>query len=134
MKSLGFNPEERIGTKDAVHVHIVIAEKDSYKEEIKPGDWVKFTDDKYNKIIKCEKVDAHGIVDPFLDEYIYSFDKFAVLLVPGIASAVRHDFEINPNFRVWEKEALEDELKEIRDNDSDCGDCWQIRNNKIIRM
>jgi hypothetical protein len=100
--------------------------------ELKPGNWVRFTNNKYTEFEPCNKDEAHGILNPFLDE-ISTYDTVIVFLIPGITEPVRHTFDINPEKKKWEKEILDMEVEEARKNDPDCAGCWQIRNNEVIR-
>lgn len=131
---LGIEPRTAVlGERDAVHVPIVTCEAHDYKNLPAPSDWVRFTDDKFTTVVKCEKKDAHGIADPFLDE-ISAFQRFAVLIVPGVTTDVRHEFQIIPELRDAKRQALEFELEQIKLDDQACSDCWVIRNNNILRM
>lgn len=130
------------GTRDAVHVPIVIArfkESKDVKEqlksmdELKPGQWVKFVDDKYIDFVLSDQENGHGIVDPFLDD-VGVWDDIRILLRPGITTPVRHQYEINPAMLKARKKLLDMELEEKKQEDPECADCWQIKNGDIVRM
>ncbi len=88
---LGEEPTELTGTKDAQHVCVVVAYS---REEVEPGDWVKFVDSDYDVVEKSSKSDADGIIDPFLSK-IRNGDSFLVLLNPGLSKNLRHTFELS---------------------------------------
>lgn len=133
-KTLGQDPayDMLVGTRDALHVPIIVATFDDYKQrcEALPGRWVKFVDADFTKIQLSDKEDGHGIIDPFLDEVGIDV---VVLLKPGITSPVRHQFEINTNFLSINRMMLEAELAEAKADDPDCAECWEIQNGKVIR-
>jgi hypothetical protein len=127
-----------LGTRDAIHVPYVVGtiSKDlSLKERmlILPGCWVRFIDDKFIKFVPCEKAEAHGMVNPFLDK-ISRYSDVVVLLIPGITSQVTHQFDIDPSLRDQRQAMLEAELAEVKEQDPGCADCWVIRNNCVVRM
>jgi hypothetical protein len=126
-----------LGTRDAVHLPIVVATYKyggpSNRHELKPGEYVKFVDKDYIYFVPCEKEEAQGILNPFLDEITY-FDPVVVFILPGITTAVRHAFEINPEMKTWEKQYLEKNLERAKQEDPACAGCYIIRNNDIIRM
>lgn len=134
MKELGKEPDDLLlGQKDAVHVPIVIARSQDYKQQLHPGDWVNFTDKKYTQFVVVDtKEEALGMIDPFLDE-VSPYDNVVILLKPGITSPVRHEFEINPELLEETNKLLREELKELQEKDSGCSECWTIRNGSIIR-
>jgi len=124
-----------LGTRDAVHVP-VIAGRFNYKTsfpELEPGSFVKFVDKDFTLFELCEKKDAHGFINPYLDE-IYYFDNVLIFILPNITTPVRHYFEINLQQKTNEREVLEAELEEMKRNDESCAECYEIRNNEIIRM
>ncbi len=122
------------GTRDAVHVPIVAAVVDrSHKGELTPGDFVKFTDAEFTKFLPCKKNEAHGILNPFIDE-ISRYEPVVVMLVPGITSPVRHNFDIDPKQQQIKTEMLKAELEEAKQSDPECAECWIISNNRIIRL
>jgi hypothetical protein len=125
-----------VGTRDAVHVPIVVGRADAsldWKVKLNPGDAVKFTDMEFTKFVPCERSEAHGILNPFLEE-ICRYESVIVFMVPGITSPVRHRFEINPDKRKWEEEVLKMELEEGKKSDPGCAECFVIRNNEVIRL
>lgn len=134
---LGYDPRMPAGTRDAVHVPIVIGRLkrplDVAKENsLQPGSWVKFVDNKYIEFELSDKENGHGIVDPFVDEIAF-FGEIFILLRPGITTPVRHEYEIDPEMLKFQKELLQEELKNERESDPACADCWQIRNGSVIR-
>jgi len=136
MQRLDQDCELPVGTRDACHVPFVVARK-AYGNpkdwELKPGEFVKFTNDKYTEFVTCTKEEAQGILNPFLDE-ISTFENVIVFMMPGITGPVQHEFEINPQVRLDEKEMLEVELEERKEQNPECADCYMIRNNRVIRM
>ncbi len=160
MRMLGEDSDLPEGTRDALHVPYVVCRmkeerfpeiilgetetqeqknerwrayyKKKEKDQCNPGDWVKFSNSTFSEVEKCTKEEAHGIVDPFLQVTSF-FDRFIVLLVPGMTSEPLHSFEINPDFLKLKKEMLEYDLKQSKEEDSDCAECYEIRNNRIIR-
>jgi len=127
-----------IGTRDAVHVPIAVAEVSrEYCSQNKiwtlnPGTYVKFVNDEFTKFEPCDKSEAHGVLNPFLDE-ISTYEPVIVLLNPGITTPVRHHFDIDLQQKARELSFLEIELEEVKEKDPDCAGCWVIRNNSIIR-
>lgn len=133
MKELGKEPRSyTVGQRDAVHVPIVIARNSDYKVKLGPGDWVKFKDEKYTEIVPASKEDALGMIDPFLEE-VSVYDPVVVLLIPGITTPVRHEFDIVPSMREYEDEILKIDLEERKEADPECAGCWAIRNREVIR-
>jgi hypothetical protein len=137
MNELGTDSDLPVGTRDAVHVPFVVAIVDhklnvGIRLSIQPGQWVRFTDEKFTKVEPCEKEDAHGIIDPFIDEM--SLYNVRVLLRPGITSPVRHEFEIDPSRLQLERAMLAAEVEERKRNDPGCAECWRIQNRRVIRM
>lgn len=133
------------GTRDAMHVPYVVgkAKRIPYSQRNKdnggwdghtlsPGQHVKFTDDKFIYFVPCSKEESHGILNPFLDE-VSIHDNVIVLLTPGITGPTRHAFDINPEKRKWERQALEMELEQYKAEDDGCADCYEIRNGRVIR-
>jgi hypothetical protein len=151
--TLGKECDLQIGTRDAIHVPIVIAKfyhhpypgsadknSEAWKNyvstinlEPKPGDWVKFTDGKYDTITLCSKEEAHGMIDPFMDIIISSYDPVAVLLFPGTTSPVCHSFQINPEKRFTERNLLKEELEAQQAADPACAECWDVANGRVFR-
>ncbi len=127
-----------MGTRDALHVPYVVARWDTpndIKERLaglKPGSYVKFINTEYTKFVVCEKADAQGVVNPFIDE-ISCYDNVVVLLIPGITTPVRHNFDIKPELLQAEKEILELELRGAKNQDPGCAECYEIRNNEVVR-
>lgn len=135
-----------VGTRDAVHVPIVVGQLFHPKPvrdengkmiftpltEVKPGDWVKFVDDKFTEFVPCDKSEAHGMVNPFID-YVPFYGAIVVILKPGITSPVRHNFDIDPNIAEQRKHYLETMLKLKKANDPGCAECWIIQNDEVIR-
>ena len=122
------------GTRDAIHVPFVVG-KPVFQgiQHIQPGSWVRFVDANFTEFVLCDKTDAHGIVNPFLDE-ISRYNDVVVLLIPGITSQVTHQFDIDPSLRDQRQAMLEAELAEVKEQDPGCADCWVIRNNCVVRM
>lgn len=125
-----------LGTRDAVHVPIIAAKldpKEKYYGQIDAGSFVKFTDPEFTLFTICQKENAHGIINPFLDEVNF-YDTVVILLLPGITTPVRHAFNIDVSQKERERSILEIELEEARKSDPDCASCWIIHNNEIVRM
>ncbi len=123
-----------VGTRDAIHVPIVAAKADHSVgyDDIKPGCFIKFLDKEYSKFVLCDKKEAHGMVNPFIEQ-ISSYDTVIVFIMPDITSPVRHQFEINPTQRDWQQKILEQELEEAKVSDPDCAGCYAIENGQVIR-
>lgn len=121
-----------VGTRDAVHCPFVVIQNHDWKLDLKPGDWVRFKDDTFTTIEPCEKKDAHGLINPFINE-LSTFEGFVVFIVPGIATDVEHTFKINPDLKRIRQVLLEIELKQVQAEDEACAGCWEIRNNRVIR-
>lgn len=123
------------GTRDAVHVPIVAGRwaRNDFTSELKPGEFVKFVDDKFVDFVPCQKDEAHGVANPFLD-VISHIDPVIILLFPGITTPVRHDFNIDLNKNLIEKEMLKFEVEQARKEDPGCAGCWIIHNNEVIRL
>lgn len=129
-----------VGTRDAVHVPFVVAAAaveattiDDRINGLKPGSYVKFLDDGYTKFVVCEKAEAQGVLNPFVDEISY-YEPVVVMMMPGITSPVRHHFDIDPRLKDMERHWLEAELAQAKQEDPDCAGCWVIKNNRVIRM
>ncbi len=121
------------GERDAVHVPIVAGEfAGEWTEDLRPGDWVKFTDDNFRAFVKCDKADAHGVVNPFL-EIAQRYHPMVILLKPGITTPVRHNFQIVPAQPEYERMMLELELERVKEEDPACADCWYIENGVLER-
>lgn len=128
-----------LGTRDAVHVPFVVGRaswgKSSLQERMdgmKPGAFVRFVDEKFVEFVLCAKEEAHGIINPFLDEVSY-YDSVVVMLIPGITTPVVHHFEINPKQKELEQQILQSELELAKESDPPCAGCYVIRNNEVIR-
>ncbi len=128
------------GTRDAIHVPIIAAraaevslkEKSDNNFTLKPGSFVKFTNDKFNEFLVCDKAEAHGIINPFIDEVSY-WDNVVIFLMPGITTAVRHQFEVDIKLKEQRQKLLEWELEASKQEDPECAGCYEIRNNRVIR-
>ena len=90
------NSNEFLGRKDAFHVACVLCHWDEeYAPAPKPGEPVRFTTAAFSKVRVCRKDEAaHGIVDPFLKSLAAEDDMFWVLLMPGLAGAPQHNFDL----------------------------------------
>jgi len=81
------------GTKDAVHVPVVVAYVNG--SPLKPGDSVRFTDNGFCEVIASNVEDRHGIVDPFAPESEYGDNDLVFVLVkPGLTQNLRHEYDI----------------------------------------
>lgn len=87
-----------IGRRDAFHVACVLC---TWDEDcgVLPGAGMKvrFTGDAFSEVrqAKSEEV-AHGVIDPFLAKNPARYDEmFWVLLMPGLADAPRHEFDLH---------------------------------------
>lgn len=125
-----------VGTRDAVHWPIIVGQCDYHNlpkvPMLTPGMFVKFTNDSFTKFIPCPKEEAHGVINPALDEIIY-FDSVVILMMPGITTPVRHEFQVDLEKKKLERLFLEQDLEEAKKNDPDCAECYEIRNNAIVR-
>ncbi len=134
------------GYRDSIHVPFVVAEMhhEAYKDATKqvvPGQHVKFinvTDDfeltegRHYIVIPCAKEEAHGLANPFIDD-ISMYDRFMVMLFPGIAGETSHTFDIRLKGRIVERTILESQLAQQKTDDPACAGCWHIRNNRLER-
>jgi hypothetical protein len=126
-----------LGTRDACHVPFIVGQLhrnpvNYHFQELKPGEFVKFVDEKFQKFVTCGKDEAHGILNPFIDE-ISMYESVVVFILPGITTSVRHTFNIDPKLKEYQKELLEEHLKASKEDDPNCAGCYEIRNNTIIR-
>lgn len=130
-----------VGTRDSVHVPFVVGRAEFPKElrdrmtlhkALQPGAYVKFIDDKYTKFVLCEKAEAHGVLNPFLDQ-ISMWDPVVVFLLPGITTTTRHTFEIDPGMKDQVRTVLEAQLRRAQEEDPECAECYEIVNNQLIR-
>lgn len=121
-----FVEENPVGTKDAIHIPIVVCKsKDKDRTPIR-GEPVRFVDMENFIVEPCGMEESHGIADP-LSPYIYS--PFCVVLHKWVVSPVRHSFEIASGKLLQ----LTDELAERRREDPGCAGCWVIEDGKVIR-
>lgn len=77
--------------RDAVHIAIVLV---TAGEDLKPGQRVKFSDDK-TTVIAAERYGdgVLGVVDPFIDGEAYKGSRFYLCLFPGSITSLRHNWE-----------------------------------------
>ncbi len=129
------------GTRDAVHVPFIVVDfvttdffdsLNDFLPRFKPGDWIRFLDAECDKFEKCEKKDAHGLINPFIDT-ISCCDSVVVFLRPGITGPVRHNFNIDFERSKFEQEVLQEELALAKAEDLECAECWHIENNRVTR-
>lgn len=86
---------EYIGRKDAFHVSAVLCTPDDDIYKLAPGQKVRFTGDAFSKVRPTDTGEEyHGIIDPFANSLPLD-EMFWVIIRPGLASGVRHDFNIN---------------------------------------
>lgn len=87
---------QNIGKRDAFHVACVLCEWDESGAPPTPGMRVRFTGDAFSSVRQVQGDEcAHGVIDPFLTNNPPVYEAmFWVLLMPGLASAPRHDFEM----------------------------------------
>lgn len=131
-----------VGTRDAAHIPFVVAQYNitttTLEERLKmghklpPGHFVRFIDDNYMHFVLCDRDEAHGIINPFIEEVRF-YDAVVIFILPGITSSVRHYFDINPKLKALEQQMLESELEQRKQEDPACAGCYEIRNNDIIR-
>ncbi len=102
-----------IGRRDAFHVACALCSFDEdYDGPPKPGMFVRFTGSAFSMVRQARPGEsAHGVIDPFLTS-ITPDEMFWVLLMPNLASAPRHDFDLNID--------IEGEMEE---GQWDCRDC-----------
>lgn len=89
---------ELIGRRDAFHVACALCTwSEDHEGHPEPGARVRFTGDAISEVRLAKPGEsAHGILDPFLDEHPKPYDQmFWVLLMPGLASAPRHHFDVS---------------------------------------
>ena len=82
--------EADIGTRDAIHVAVICCESDGALE---PGDYVQLSGDLEKAVRIRDAERAHGIVDPWQPGNPED-GRFWVMLRPGIANGIRHDFNV----------------------------------------
>ncbi len=126
-----------LGTRDAVHLHIVVGKfeyniKEQFPTYLTPGSFVKFVDKEFTKFVLCEREEAHGFLNQFIKKICY-YDNVIVFLLPDIATPVRHHFEIDLQKRQSEQWVLEAELEEAQSADPECASCYHIKNGRVIR-
>ena len=83
-----------VGQKDAVHMAIVTV---MCHDTLRRGQPVRFIDETFQEVTTCEYQPEyrHGIADPFYpEEYIPSGTPFVVLLPPGTAGNLRHEYDL----------------------------------------
>lgn len=105
------------GLRDAFHVPCVLVETDQH---LAPGQWVRFTDDKFDRVYGVNpNGGGHGIVDPFVDS-IKPGDNVFVLLKPGtISERLTHHFDLNI------KDVMRSLTTSVQDDYEDqCKGCW----------
>jgi hypothetical protein len=84
-----------IGKKDAVHIAVVMCSASDDFGHPRPGQRVRFTGDAFSEVRPAVGSEPfHGVVDPFL-ENVNLDDLFLVIIKPGLASTVRHDYDLN---------------------------------------
>lgn len=106
---------ELLGRRDAFHVACVLCTWDEdCGSEPEAGARVRFTGDAFSEVRPSKPGElTHGIIDPFLKDRPKPYDDmFWVLLMPGLADAPRHEFNL--------KIDLDDEM---RTGQWDCRDC-----------
>ncbi len=96
--------EDLRGTRDAVHVPVVLVETDD--DAIKAGDNVRFVDSSYTVVTVCDKERRHAIVDPFLPDSWNMNDMFLVMLVPDAVTKLVHYYDLT--FKDVEEENSDD--------------------------
>src|SRR5690348_13829805 len=117
-----------VGTRDACHVPYVVAQAEHVPVEqrlmskLEPRSYVKFVDKDYTRFVLCDKEEAHGVLNPMIDEICY-YDPVVVLMLPGITTPVQHGFEIRPEMRDMERKLLDNELEECKKEDGECASC-----------
>lgn len=85
------HPELELGDADCIHTPIVRAV--CRNQDLEPGDWVRFVST--TMVEPCDRLDAHGIVWPFLDDDVGADDEFNVLVNPKFIGPIRHNFALN---------------------------------------
>lgn len=94
MKLGELSHSREVGLKDAVHMAIVTVTANEY---ISVGQPVRFLDSNMDTVGPCEyKEDyKHGIADPFYSgNGFHTGEAFVVLLIPGSAGNLRHEFDL----------------------------------------
>lgn len=89
-----------LGRRDAFHVACVLcAWSEDHWPAVDPqaGALVRFTGDAFSEVRPIKEGETpHGVVDPFLTCSPSTDDQmFWVLLMPGLASAPQHHFDLN---------------------------------------
>lgn len=129
---LDYDCDLPLGTRDAVHVPVIAVQCKDWKADLKPGDPVKFIDDKLTEVAPCSRAEAQAFVNPFIDS-VSHFENFLVLMIPGVTSPVNHHFEVNFEKAKIERACLEAELESRKNSDPGCADCYDIRNGRVMR-
>lgn len=106
------------GLRDAIHVPIVIAYS---AQALRPGDHVRFTDDKFTTVVKDTTGNPHAIVDPFIKN-LNKGAFFNVILFPGTMANLTHHYEMTIDD--VPKIVQEEEDEEEEDYYDGCRGCW----------
>ncbi len=111
------------GKKDAVHVPVIGAV--FVGTSARAGNFVRFTDDSYTKIEKTvTRRNAHGIIDPFLDNSIHYGDKVWVMLVPNATKNLTHVYELTFEDVPEAPPPAPEAYCQDRDYADGCQGCW----------
>jgi len=131
--------QEQKGLRDAFHAPAILCSIDLYTNSrgyANPEDisFVRFTNDDFSEVEPCEREQAHGVVDPFVKLDWTAENKLVwVLLNPGIVTNLVHSFEMSIPEMSDEEKSLREELKQCREEDPNCAECWQIEDGKVVR-
>ncbi|MHA1943809.1 MAG: hypothetical protein ACW96M_05375 [Candidatus Thorarchaeota archaeon] len=128
--------QDKKGLRDAFHAPAILCQINIDNCRTCPDDvkFVRFTDEECTEVAPCEREQAHGVVDPFVELEWYMDNKLVwVLLKPGIVTNLYHAFEMELEPMSDEEKSLRAELKQRREEDPNCAECWQIEGGRVIR-
>lgn len=115
-------PTLPVGSKDALHVPIVVAEA---KQTLRVGERVVFKDNDLKEVWPVVGEDYHGIVNPFMGNDAYAGEKVYILVKPGLVEQVFHVFDLDVKASLKMKRAYE-ELERLQEEDPGCAGCYDI--------
>lgn len=102
-----------LGSRDAVHVAVILV---SCETNLFRGESVRFVDEAFTKVGRCNADVRHGIADPFSSVDIEPGKPFLVMLCPEVVGQLTHKFDVNVS-------AVDDRNKvapwSIRDDDDE---------------
>lgn len=119
MKLGEFAEFDSVGKRDAFHVSAVIAV--ATKEDLSPGESVRFLDTSLKEVEPCIPSARHGIVDPFLKNRVIPGSAVQILLRPDGVTNLSHHFDVNfPGLPVAPAEEESEDYEEY----DECQNCY----------